>query len=721
MEKKKLLLLLLLIFSLGSFANESISLKFSRTGTAASDVKVSILDAAGNAISGASATLSSNLELRGTAGAINESIICPNANANTNPEIELTLNIVGLGEKFKFNAIGLDIHALNGANNYQESADGVTRQWNVSAEVNSVSFGSLNDIDIAAGIGSAGNVHKVWEIVGNTIETDGNTTLKLAITKGTTNLGCFFGLSEIKLYSTTVVAPEPEEPEVDTTEGKIYNISWKNTGGNYITEGDDNSLYVDSYDVTKRQFWQFIPTDKANCFYIRNTATGRYIKSCNLTPSSASKIYTGTEPVEYYVGNTTATSGENAYCIWLSSTDCTNYDKESSGPKALNKDGASSSVITWTAGTSNVGSYWKLIETEDLYEIRVFEPSSNIGTYEHSYNIESYSGKNITLANNGVELASPDMFDNSQEWYFVGTNNKEGWQILSCTELATAIGLENGKITAKEGVSTKWKVNESPAGKGYIYFTSEETTLKIDGDSLFKFNRLRSKLTRNLQIYNNPCGVAKENYAAKISVSNSSDELLYESSSKPSSWHVVYSKEKANIAMGDEVTVAVTLSQNAASDVKVHAYFDWNRDGIFETSEELSISGKECSCKTTVPAWSFNGESRMRVRINQSGLDLAEDDVEGFVYDLKVIVSGAQTSVDVIEQEEELTITQEGSRIYATANKEVTSLSLYTTTAQLVGKTQESSIDISSLDSGIYIVKATTADNSISAKVYIRK
>lgn len=706
---------------MGSFANESISLKFSRTGTAASDVKVSILDVAGNTISGATATLSSNLELRGTAGAINESIICPNANANTNPEIELTLNIVGLGEKFKFNAIGLDIHALNGASNYQESADGVTRQWNVSAEVNSVSFGSLNDIDIAAGIGSAGNVHKVWEIVGNTIETDGNTTLKLAITKGTTNLGCFFGLSEIKLYSTTVVAPEPEEPEVDTNEGKIYNISWKNTGGNYITEGDDNSLYVDSYDVTKRQFWQFVPTDKANCFYIRNTATGRYIKSCNLTPSSASKIYTGIEPVEYYVGNTTATSGENAYCIWLSSTDCTNYDKESSGPKALNKDGASSSVITWTAGTSNVGSYWKLIETEDLYEIRVFESSSNIGTYEHSYNIESNSGKNITLAGNGVELAAPDMFDNNQEWYFVGTNNKEGWQILSCTELATAIGLENGKITAKEGVSTKWKVNESTISKEYIYFTCGETTLKIDGDSLFKFNRLRSKLARNLQIYNNPCGVTKENYATKISVSNSSDELLYESTSKPTSWHVVYSKEKANIAMGSEVTIGVTLSQNANSDVKVHAYFDWNRDGIFETSKELSISGKECSCKTTVPAWSFNGESRMRVRINQSGLDLAEDDVEGFVYDLKVIVSGAQTSVDVIEQEEELTITQEGSRIYATANKEVTSLSLYTTTAQLVGKTQESSIDISSLDSGIYIVKATTADNSISAKVYIRK
>lgn len=715
-----------MIFSLGSFANESISLKFSRTGTAASDVKVSILDVAGNTISGATATLSSNLELRGTAGAINESIICPNANANTNPEIEMTLNIVGLGEKFKFNAIGLDIHALNGASNYQELADGVTRQWNVSAEVNSASFGSLNDIDIAAGIGSVGNVHKVWGIVGNSIETEGSVTLKLAITKGTTNSGCFFGLSEIKLYNSTET-PEPEIPEgpqlpgIDTSDGKIYNISWKNTGGNYITEGDDNNLYVDSYDVTKRQFWQFIPTDKANCFYIRNTATGRYMKSCNLAPSSASKIYTGIEPVEYYVGNTTATSGENEYCKWLSSTDCANYDKENSSPRALNKDGASNNVITWTAGTTNVGSYWKLIETEDLYEIRVFEPSSNIGTYEYSYNIESYSGTNITLANNGVVLASPDMFDNNQEWYFVGTNNKNGWQILSCTELTTAIGIENGKITAKEGVSTKWKVNESTISKEYIYFTCGETTLKIDGDSLFKFNRLRSKLARNLQIYNNPCGVTKENYATKISVSNCSDELLYESTSKPTSWHVVYSKDKANIAMGSEVTIGVTLSQNAASDVKVHAYFDWNRDGIFETSKELNISGKECTVSTTVPSWSLNGESRMRVRINQSGLDLAEDDVEGFVYDLKVIVSGAQTSVDVIEQEEELTITQEGSRIYATANKEVTSLSLYTTTAQLVGKTQGNSIDISSLDSGIYIVKVTTAGNSISAKVYIRK
>lgn len=198
MEKKKLLFLLLFIFSLGSFANESISLKFSRTGTNASDVKVSITDAAGNAISGASATLTSGTALRETKDAVTESIVCPNANANSNPSIELTLKISGIADNFTFNAIGLDIHALNGASAYQDPADGVVREWNVAANVNSNSFGKLNDIDIAKGVGTSGNVHKMWEITSSkAVESNGSITLTLNITKGTTNLGCFLGLSEV--------------------------------------------------------------------------------------------------------------------------------------------------------------------------------------------------------------------------------------------------------------------------------------------------------------------------------------------------------------------------------------------------------------------------------------------------------------------------------------------------------------------------------------------
>lgn len=728
LNNKLLLSVVLSVLSLSTMASDYLSVKFTRTGTTSSSITARVLDSNGQAVEGATATIASNIDLKGSAGAINESILCPNANANSNPNIEFTLTLNGVASDFQFNTIGMDIHALNGGNSYQDPADGVTRHWNISASVNSQQFGALSDIDIAAGVGASGAVHKVWDITsGTTFKGSDNPTIKIAVTKGTTNLGCFFGLSEIRLSKSDAVVPEPEPeaPEVNTGGGKIYNLTWQNAGIDYITEDDNNKLYVDRYDTTKRQFWEFIPTENEGCFYIRNTATGRYIGSCNQTASSASKIYTTTKPVEYYVGKSASTTGLNANCVWFSSTDCNNYNKESAEPFALNKDGASSDVITWYAGTSKVGSYWKMAETEDLYEIKVFASSSTIGSIECSYNIQGISGKNVSLTTNGVEMSEPDIFNDNQEWYFVGTNNKSGWQILSCTELTTAIGLKDGKVTASEDTSTKWQVSDSKQQKGYFYFTSGGSTLKIEGDSLFKFNQLRSRLSRDLQIYNNPCGVAKDNYATRITVSGNgaASSILYEAKAKPASWHILYSKSKAIIGTGKELSIEVTLSKSAANDLKAYVYFDWNCDGIFETTEELDIDGSKCSAKTTVPSWAESKKSRMRIRINQSGLDLAEDDVEGFVYDFNMIVNNNATTaiVEAIEEEEGISIEQQGEWITATGCRETASMHLYSTDATLIGRSSTNSIYVGNLNCGIYIVKVQTADSSNSAKFLLKK
>ena len=46
-------------------------------------------------------------------------------------------------------------------------------------------------------------------------------------------------------------------------------------------------MVASTYDVAKRIFWELIPTGEENTYFIKNTATGRYIGSCNKTPSSA--------------------------------------------------------------------------------------------------------------------------------------------------------------------------------------------------------------------------------------------------------------------------------------------------------------------------------------------------------------------------------------------------------------------------------------------------
>ncbi len=644
---KTIILTLLLVAAQSALAVTGIGLNFNRTGSDAQSVAITVIDENGAAIAGATATLSASHAFKETANAVTDGILCPNVNGNTNPTIELTFSVSGVPAGFSFSKAALDIHAFNAGGNYQENSDGVARQWNVEAAVNGNSFGSLNDIDIAAGVGSAGNVHKVWEIEGATVECNGNFTVKLTITKGSSNSGCFFGLGALVLTTegaTPAPEPEPEpEPEPSEGEGLVYLISWKNTGGNYITEENDHRLTVQSRDNTKPQFWMFIPTENENCYYIKNTATGRYIGSCNLNPSSASKVQTSTTPVEYFVKRTSATTGEKANCHWFSSTDCANYSNESAEPRALNKDGASDYVITWKAG-NDVGSYWKLIETEDLYEIRPFEGSAAIGQIGASYNVEAADGRMLTFANGKPALAAADAFDENQEWYFVGNGNATGWQIASASEPALVVGLENESLVVASGLDTKWKVNVSKEKNGYFYFTSGDKTLEVEGETLFRFTRLRSAFSRKLQIYNNPCGTVGNNYIKRAWLHGSgvTGTIVYESQSKPADWHVVYAADKGELEMGGEFEFDVTLASNAAADLEVDAHFDWNSDGVFETVVPFTIDGNTAKAKGTVPEWASEKTTRVRVRVNSNALPLAEDDVEGFIYDCHVKVVDAQ-------------------------------------------------------------------------------
>ncbi len=634
-------------------ASDGIGITFVRTGTDASSVSVTISDENGTTITGAAAVLTTSHSLKATSNNVTEQILCPDINGNQSPTIELTLTMSGLPSDFTFNNVNLDIHALNGGSNYQESNDGAVRQFNVLLEQGGSSdnlseFGTLSNIDIAAGVNPGGYRHKVWSINGEeTVVSNGVIVLKLTITKGETNSGCFFGLSEITLSTNSTPDPEPT-PTPDESGSKIYNISWKNTGANYMTEGANKSISVSNYDVTKRQFWMLIPTGKENCYYIKNTATGNYIGSCNKTPSSASRINTQSTPVEYYIAPTAATSGEIAGCHYLSSTDCGSYSSESAGPRALNKDGASEYVITWQAGTSRVGSYWKLIETTDLYEFYPYEASDAIGTIGTKYNIESRNGSYLTVNEGILSLTAPDLYNDNQEWYFVGTKNNPGWQIAWVASPAVTIGVSNESFIASESNTGKWAIKASKEEKGYYYFTSKEdenVILTIDGESLFKFNKLRSIHLREQQIYNNPCGFSGGNYIKSLTVKGEEvlDRLSYNATSAPAGWHVIYSLGKGCVAIGKEFTIEMTLSSTPADDLLVNAYFDWNCDGVFETTQPITLNGTEGTCTVNVPTWAAEKQSRMRVRVNQSGLDLAEDDVEGFVYDFNISVAQPQS------------------------------------------------------------------------------
>lgn len=157
---------------------------------------------------------------------VTSSIICPDKNAKDNPEFEFILTYRGLPSNATYDNVALDIHAFNDAGNYQMHNDSPVRQWNVVVKNDSdTELGELTNIDIAKGVNPDGDRHKVWDVTLTTPATadaDGNLTVKIIVSKGTTNEGCFFGLSSVALSTADARHDQWFIEEVENPEDKVY-------------------------------------------------------------------------------------------------------------------------------------------------------------------------------------------------------------------------------------------------------------------------------------------------------------------------------------------------------------------------------------------------------------------------------------------------------------------------------------------------------------------
>ena len=185
--------------------------------------------------------------------------------------------------------------------------------------------------------------------------------------------------------------------------GKSYTLRTCTQNGTCIQEELDGTLTVSSYDPTIRCFWEFIPTGEAHRYYIRNLTTGRYIQSTNIAQSSP--VTTGTEPVEFYVGqDNTAGATTNGYW-YMSSTDNTVFDQVSDQTIGLNRGGGGSFVVAYMCGSGRGNSYWNIEETPYAYEVHPFVSSTSVGKAQLCYAINASTGKNVTLTDaGGLEL-----------------------------------------------------------------------------------------------------------------------------------------------------------------------------------------------------------------------------------------------------------------------------------------------------------------------------
>lgn len=609
----------------------SLTLSFVRTGTDVASVTVNT-----SGIDGVTATLT-DASPSPFKSECHDIALCPNVNANTSPTIVFEFSIAGLPADFTFNQIGLQTHAYNASGGNQVSSE--TRQYNIDVEVNSNLIARKEDQDISKG-NEAG--HLTWDIDANeTVSASSPLTLRLTVTKGSTNPGCFFGLEEVTLKTNPeeTVDPDPIVPDpIDPTGSKIYTIHWKNNSGIYINQTSGNTMQASLPDNKNMMFWEFIPTGNENCYYIRNTASGLYIGSCNMTPSSASRVGLSATPVEYYVGHSASTNDDNKGCVWLSSTDCANYDKESSGARCLNKDGASTFVITWTTGVNNVGSYWKLTESEDLYEAQPFIPSAEIGKPLAFYHLIDSEGRSLASDQTWGTVAEVA----SQRWYFVGDGNSTGgYQIVS------------GQTNQAVNSGTKYTVKAAEGGTAYQFFNGTEA-LSLGGVDAFRIVAARSDFALKNQIYNMPCGSMGDLFITKVSIGDefhypmatvTNSKVTYPAASKPSNKYVILSRDAAMVNIGMENPMEITLNKTPGNAYTLTLFIDWDKDGVFEHSQTLNPA-TSVSTSIDVPEGTEPGITRARLRLTDNGLEGPEDEVHGEVLDLRLQIVDPENLIE---------------------------------------------------------------------------
>lgn len=328
--------------------------------------------------------------------------------------------------------------------------------------------------------------------------------------------------------STTTLADDGHTfPE----KGKVYVIHRNNDSNSYIYE-NGSKLHAAPKTNTNKQYWQFVPTEKANCYYIQNVTSKRYVQSSK-TPGVSQQIKVGNTPVEFEIRpNTNDGAGALKGYYYLCSTDQT-IDNTQDGTLGLNYASAQGQVVAFHIRYNRGNSYWDIQESAYDYE--------------------------------------------------------------------------------------------APA--------------PIE----------RSEYCKSLGIYVLPCGDKGAAYLKSLSITgengNVTNALNYTASAQPNNYYNMVRTDSAEVIKGKTFNLKYE-AEGMTSDYTVTAYFDWDKDGVFESKQEF-LSDKSGSTEITVPAEAAEGKSRMRIRVNDNGLDGADDDVNGATYDFQIFVTNDPTVTKV--------------------------------------------------------------------------
>ena len=368
---KKFLLTIVLVLLCGvTMAQNNLEFTFTRNGNGAT--------VAVNGADGVTATLvatsPSNAWNTGGEMANRTDVLCPNTNTSATSEgspITYTLTVERLNTTVT--GVAFTHVAVNSGGNLQPSNDIDVRHCNFKLEVNSEAADALTDQNIWI---PAGATDKTIAFDNLEIAANGTLTIKLTLYKGTTNNGCFYGLTKITLTQPEEVV-EQEVPfltqvtasdlmaKTEATNIAIKNLSYTN---NRWFVGNTGTAPYSAEDFTNDAIfvWEPVNAGQAGSYYLRKL-DGTYMQATSPkdfgTVDNAA-VFTAVAP-----GTNGTFNGDGDSNIYITGSNDANLVRFVKGSNWINIQNGASGTPTYNTGTGG----WTIHYVYEVTEVSSFK------------------------------------------------------------------------------------------------------------------------------------------------------------------------------------------------------------------------------------------------------------------------------------------------------------------------------------------------------------
>ncbi|MBA9072948.1 hypothetical protein GGR22_001074 [Flavobacterium gossypii] len=191
-----------------------------------------------------------------------------------------------------------------------------------------------------------------------------------------------------------------------------------------------------------------------------------------------------------------------------------------------------------------------------------------------------------------------------------------------------------------------------------------------------------------------------------------------------------------NVVRGNTYQLTVKGNTVGQFEHDIRAFFDWNKDGVFDMQTEYypavltpstGIDAIEATVSITIPATATIGDTRMRVIKDQWNVyeegefDACLNAYYGQIEDYTINIQESLGTIDFNKNDFKLYPNPTEGIINIQANQEIKSITIYNHLGQLIATQKASQINIANLSSGIYMIRVDFENGQTATKKVVKK